>query len=170
MTSWMDLLEIPIKPSSPDNGKFQEQNIERICDLIDAKRKEMGDLDSSKVVLAGFSQGAALALACSVRYKEALGGCVILSGWALPHQDIASKLRKRGDVVKNTTYCVAHGESDNVVLTTCGKNVNEILSASGCSVTFQTYPHMAHSSSKEEMSDVLEFLQGVFDSDDEASP
>ena len=164
MTSWMDLLEIPIKPSSPDNGKFQEENIKKICDLIDEKRKSLGGLSASSVVVAGFSQGAALALATACRYKEPLGGCVVLSGWALPKQDIASQLKKRGDVVKNTKFCVCHGESDNVVLTSCGKNVNEILSKSGCNVSFSTYRHMAHSSCAEEMGDVLEFLSGCFSS------
>jgi predicted esterase len=158
----MDLMEIPIKPTSPDNGKFQEENIMKICDLIDAKRKELGGLSANKVVVGGFSQGAALALAIACRYREPLGGCVVLSGWALPKQDIAAKLKKRGDIVKGTKFCVCHGESDNVVLMECGKHVNEMLS--DCDVSFQTYRYMAHSSCGEEMGDVQEFLSGCFSS------
>ena len=52
----MDLMEIPIKPTSPDNGKFQEENIMKICDLIDAKRKELGGLSANKVVVGGLSK------------------------------------------------------------------------------------------------------------------
>ena len=162
MTSWMDLLEIPIKPTSPDNGKFQEESIKKICDFIDEKRKSLGGLSASRVVVAGFSQGAALALAVASRYEEPLKGCVVLSGWALPHQHIGSKLKKRRDVSSETKFFVGHGESDSVVMTSCGTNVNAILSQCGCKPTFKTYPGMAHSSCPEEMRDVLKFFSECF--------
>lgn len=159
MTSWMDLLEIPIKPSSPDNGKQQEENIKRLHDKIDATIKELG-IQPKRVILGGFSQGAALSLAAAIRYKTSLGGCVVLSGWALPRQELPAKLKDGACKAscRETRFLVGHGTADGVVLPGCGRQVAAMLDTAGCDVTANYYPGMGHSSCEDEMEAVADFI------------
>lgn len=161
MTSWMDILEIPIKPSSPDNGKQQEENIAYIHALIREKAKEHS-ISLDRIVLCGFSQGGALSLASTIRFPKKLGGCVVCSGWALPAANIPKQLKVKNLPSKKTPYLVCHGTRDNVVLPSCGEYVTKMLREGECaSVQSEKYEGMAHSSCASEMEDVQDFLLGV---------
>eukprot|EP00511_Aplanochytrium_stocchinoi_P006492 CAMPEP_0204829160 /NCGR_PEP_ID=MMETSP1346-20131115/7211_1 /ASSEMBLY_ACC=CAM_ASM_000771 /TAXON_ID=215587 /ORGANISM="Aplanochytrium stocchinoi, Strain GSBS06" /LENGTH=186 /DNA_ID=CAMNT_0051958721 /DNA_START=228 /DNA_END=788 /DNA_ORIENTATION=+ len=154
-TSWMDLLEIPIKVNSPDNGLQQEESIQKIHELIE---KEISSgISSERIVLGGFSQGAALALASSLKFDKKLGGCVVFSGWALPHQQLGKILDT--SINKEMPFMVAHGKEDNVVLTENGIFVSNLLKQANAHVNFHLYDGMPHSSCPEEINDLVAFLK-----------
>lgn len=158
MTSWMDLETIPIFPTSPDNGEHIDESLTIIDGIIAAE--ESGGVPAERIVVAGFSQGGAMSLATGVRAQKKLAGVCVLSGWALPKQNVGTIAATCAN--KDTPFLICHGEADRVVMFECGPNVKQVLDGAGCSdVTIHTYPGVAHSSCNEEEAHVLEFLQRV---------
>ena len=158
MTSWMDLAEIPIHIKSPDSGAQQQQSIEYVLSL--AAKEAAAGIPANRIVFGGFSQGGAMSLAATVSSGAKLAGCVCMSGWALPHQNLGSKIRSCAN--KDTPFLVAHGEADQVVLAENGPHVAKLLVDGGAGdCTLKTYPGMAHSSRPQEEKDVFEFLKRV---------
>jgi len=157
MTSWMDLLRIPVAPSNKDNGKDLPESVEIIHKLIDSQ-VEAG-IPPNRIVLGGFSQGGALSLVASLKYPKALAGACILSGWCPPSSDVASLASASEN--KGTPFLVCHGSADRTVLPVCGEGVREVLQAVGAPVEFHMYLGMAHSSSPEEEGDITAFLKRV---------
>merc|ERR1712173_178898 len=88
MTSWMDLLDIPITPVTDDNGKDLPESLMLIHKLIDDLVAE--GISANRIVLGGFSQGGALALAATLKYPKCLAGACVLSGWCLKNLDVPS--------------------------------------------------------------------------------
>jgi len=155
MTSWMDLKDIPIAPTTPDIGKDIDRSIETIHGIIDAEVAK--GISSERIVVGGFSQGGALAFASSLLYSSRLGGTVVLSGWAPPLKNLPEVLP--GSPSKSAKFLVCHGESDQVVLPACGSQLAEILA--DCDVSLKLYPRMAHSSCPQEMEDMANFIADV---------
>ena len=103
----MDLIEIPIYVKSPDNGKQIDDSVAIVHKIIDEEVAK--GIPSHRIVIGGFSQGGALSLCAALRYPARLGGCCVLSGWALPKQNLATVLD--GSANKDTPFLVCHGDS-----------------------------------------------------------
>ena len=111
---------------------------------------------ASRIVLAGFSQGAAMALFTGLRYPEPLAGIIALSGYlllpdALP--DEASPANRRIEIFQ------AHGRHDEVVPHALGHGSAERLQAAGYPVEWREYA-MAHHVCPEEVRDIGRWLAG----------
>jgi predicted esterase/HSP20 family molecular chaperone IbpA len=151
----MDLCEIPITPASPDNGKHADDSIKIIHAIVD--EEIAAGVSPASIVVGGFSQGAALALAAVLKYPQQLGGCVMLSGWALPRQQLA--LAAEGSASKAAGFFVGHGMDDEVVTYDCARQVNTMLKAAGCAnVSFKSYGGLGHGPCAQETVDLVEFL------------
>ena len=108
-----------------------------------------------KVVLAGFSQGGAIALQSGLRYPEKLGGVMALSTYlplaaALPNE--ASPANRK------TSIFMAHGIYDPVVPYLMGTTSKTTLAALGYDVEWHEYP-MQHSVCAEEVRDIGVWLR-----------
>ena len=159
MTSWMDILEIPIAVSSPDNGKDIESSIGIVNKIVDAELAK-GDIKPERIVIGGFSQGGALAIASSLRLKKKIGGFFSLSGWCLPRQNI-QELAKTS-VNNNVPVFIGHGTADNVVLYENAEQSKKYFEgAKFKDITFKAYANMGHSSCPEETNDLLRWLSKV---------
>jgi predicted esterase len=79
MTSWMDLHAIPVTPDNYDDEPSLSSSVALVHRLID--RAVESGIPPERVVVGGFSQGAAMAFLSTLRYPKRLGGCVMLSGW-----------------------------------------------------------------------------------------
>jgi len=79
MTSWMDLHDIPVTPGAFDDEPTITRSVEIVHRAVDKAIE--GGIPPERVVIGGFSQGAALAFISTLRYSQRLGGCVMLSGW-----------------------------------------------------------------------------------------
>jgi predicted esterase len=152
MTSWMDLREIPVTADAYDDEPTLTASVARIHAVIDAS-----GVPPDRVVVGGFSQGAAMAFLSTVRYPHRLGGCAMLSGWP----PLASKEPIATCANARTPFFVAHGLSDSVVLPECAQFTAETLSAAGTPARLKLYPGMAHSSCDREMVDLAAFLEEV---------
>lgn len=115
---------------------------------------------STRVVLGGFSQGAALALQAACQYGKPLGGVICLSGW-LPRGRHPTDQWQPNDAAKATPILVCHGWADCVVTSNISKQSVSVLGAAGFQVTHKTYAGLAHSSSPLELEDVAQFMLRV---------
>jgi phospholipase/carboxylesterase len=110
-----------------------------------------------RVVLAGFSQGCAMALHTGLRHTHKLAGIMALSGY-LPLAD--SLAAERSAANQQTPIFMAHGLMDPVVPVTRAEASRAALQALGYSVQWHTYP-MPHSVHPQEIADIGRFLQHV---------
>lgn len=109
------------------------------------------------IVLAGFSQGCAMALHTGLRHKAKLAGIMALSGY-LP---LAGTLTAQASEANQTTpIFMAHGTQDPVVVIDRAEASRDTLNAHGYSVDWHTYP-MPHSVHPREVADISGFLKRV---------
>jgi len=109
------------------------------------------------IVLAGFSQGCAMALHIGLRFPHQLAGIVALSGY-LPLA-MAANLEKHSANSKTPIF-MAHGTYDPVVVLDRAEASYAALEKMGYSVDWHEYP-MEHSVNHEELMDLSRFLQQV---------
>ena len=153
MSAWYDILGANLLSQQDAVGIKRSEHA--IAALID--RELDRGIPLQNVVLAGFSQGCAMALHTGLRYKQKLAGIVALSGY-LP---LANSLaHERSQANANTPIFMAHGTQDPVVVMDRGEVSKNTLIALGYSVQWRTYA-MAHSVHPEELADISKFLKEV---------
>lgn len=136
-----------------------EEAIRASCAAVEALiRRECGrGIPSQRIVLGGFSQGAAMSLFVGPRFPARLAGVIALSGYRL----IASSLRaERQACNADTPFFLAHGTVDPVIAARDGELARDMLRAEGYAVEWHTYP-IGHEMSAEEVAAVAEFLAGI---------
>lgn len=104
------------------------------------------------IILAGFSQGGALALRTGLHYPRRLGGILSLSAF-LPGRSL-SKARQPADI----PICMAHGTQDPVIVLGLAEASRDLLQARGYPVTWHSYP-MAHCVCEAELRDISKWIQ-----------
>jgi phospholipase/carboxylesterase len=109
------------------------------------------------IVLAGFSQGCAMALHIGLRLPHKLAGIVALSGY-LPLA--ITLLTEKNGANQNTPIFMAHGEYDTVVMPERAQASYAMLEKMGYQIDWNEYP-MEHSVNREELMDISRFLQQV---------
>ena len=110
-----------------------------------------------RIVLAGFSQGCAMALHIGLRLPHRLAGIMALSGY-LPLADRLPSERLTANAF--TPVFMAHGTQDPVVILKRGEDSRDALKALGHPVQWHTYP-MPHSVHPQEIVDIAAFLKQV---------
>ncbi len=112
---------------------------------------------SDRIVLAGFSQGGAIALFAGLRHPQRLAGILALSTY-LP---LAVSLAAEGHPANAAVpVLMAHGRFDPVVPLALGEGTRDLLAARGYDVDWRTYP-MPHSLCAEEIDDIRAWLLKV---------
>jgi len=109
------------------------------------------------IVLAGFSQGCAIALQVGLRFPQRLAGIMALSGYLPLAMTLAIEKHSAN---QNTPIFMAHGEYDAVVAPERAQASYAFLEKMGYSVNWNEYP-MEHSVNREELADISRFLQQV---------
>lgn len=112
-------------------------------------------VESKRIVIAGFSQGGAIALQAGLRYPERLGGVMALSTY-LPLRD--SLAAEASPANRDVPILMCHGLRDGMVPATLGKASRDLLVSLGYQVEWQSYP-MEHSVCMEEVLDISKWLQ-----------
>jgi phospholipase/carboxylesterase len=112
------------------------------------------------IVLAGFSQGCAMALQVGLRFPKKLAGIIALSGY-LP---LATSLAiEKQQANQHTPIFMAHGEYDSVVPLERARASCTLLEKFHYIVDWNVYP-MEHSVNQDELADISRFLQAVLHS------
>lgn len=153
MRAWFDL--ISISRDAPEDEAGIRESAAGIEALI--RREGERGIDAQSIVVAGFSQGGALALITALRYPERLAGVVALSTY-LPIARITED--ELSAVNRGLPVFMAHGRFDDVVPFNFARNSRLRLSRMGYDVDWHEYP-MAHSVIPEEIARIKEFLDRV---------
>ena len=153
MRSWYDILTPNLVKREDATGiRISEQAIQALI-----ARENARGIPSSRIVLAGFSQGCAMTLHTGIRFNETLAGLTGLSGY-LPLIDMAVHEREPANAA--TPIFLAHGTHDPVVTLERAEASRAKLVDLGYQVQWHTYP-MPHSVCAQELDDISSFLQSV---------
>lgn len=155
MPAWYDIYGI--MPVSKEDAGGIEVSQQYIDTLID-NEMSLG-IPAERIVLAGFSQGGAMALHTALRHSQKLAAIVALSTY-LPLQSKLSAIAT--DANKDTPIFMAHGIFDDVINIEIAKSSHDLLMQHHYHISWHEY-HMAHSVSNEEITDIEKFLQRVLD-------
>lgn len=153
MRAWYDILERNLVNREDEAGIHASQA--QIAALVD--REIARGIAADKIVIAGFSQGCAMALQTGLRYPQKLAGIMGLSGYA----PLASSIGKERHTANQTTpLFLAHGTMDPVVVPERGEATRDLLQSLGYSCQWKTYP-MQHAVCAEEVDDIAKWLSEV---------
>jgi len=154
MRAWYDI--IGIDRQSPQD----EAGIRASAKLVEAliRREQQRGIPAGRIVLAGFSQGGAIALHLGLRFGDALAGILALSTYLPLHETLEGE---RSEANARTAVFMAHGILDPVVPLYLGESSANRLSQGGWPITWRTYT-MPHAVCPEEISDISGFLADRF--------
>jgi len=149
MPAWYDILRLDSARSLDLAGL--RASAAKIQSLI---RRELDrSIASERIVLAGFSQGGAVAFEAALSFGERLAGVIALSTYFPTAPDIAMQpLQRRLPVL------VCHGEFDDVIPEALGRASLEDLQKLGIDPEYQTYP-MAHEVCPAEIDRISQWLR-----------
>lgn len=154
MRAWYDISQNDIARVPDERGIRESQAA--VESLID--REKARGIDASRIVLAGFSQGGAIALQTGLRLKEKLAGIVALSTY-LPLED--SLDREASGANKSTPIFMAHGKEDPIIPMQLAERSKQALSQRGYHVEWHSYP-MPHAVCGEEIEALGHFLATTY--------
>jgi phospholipase/carboxylesterase len=150
MRAWYDIFGFgPSAPEDEDGIRDSAAAVERLVE----REIERG-IDSSRIVLAGFSQGGAIALYAGLRRPQPLGGILALSTY-LPLNKALSAWRCEASSA--VPVFMAHGISDPVIPVALADRSRRLLEGEGHVVEWRTYT-VGHSVCAAEIADVSRWL------------
>ena len=153
MRAWYDIA-IEARGVRQDEGQILES--EQYLRGLIAAELERG-VDSRRIVLAGFSQGAAVVLHTGLRYPEPLAGIMALSMPIALAERIAAETHSAN---RQVPVFLAHGTQDHVVPYARGEYARQLLTAQDVPVEWHAYP-MDHTVTVDEIGDIRAWLLRV---------
>lgn len=159
MRAWYDIRDAAFTEGSGAN-RADDQGVEQSIAQVEAlvAREATRGVAANRVILAGFSQGGAIALAAGLRRTTPLAGVVALSSY-LPMHDRAAQLLAPGATIQ--PVFMAHGSQDPVVPYAAGEQSATLLRKLGFAIDWHAYP-MPHSVCAEEIRDIGDWLARRF--------
>ena len=155
MRAWYDIMELGSTLKGQDEAGIRH-SAALVRDLID-QQIALG-IPASKIVLAGFSQGGAMALYAGLRYPAKLAGIMSLSAYML----YPDRLDDEHNAANATTpVFVGHGTQDPMVPFFLGEETRKQLEAGDWPVQWHSYP-IPHSVSQPEIVDIGRWLTNLF--------
>ena len=149
MRAWYDILELG--GGAEDEAGIRESG-SIVQQLIHEQIKQ--GINTPRIVLAGFSQGGAIALHTALRYSSALAGVLALSTYLPLSATLKKEMREAN---RNVPIFMAHGLYDDIIPLARAEQSRKILAAEGYALEWHTYP-MPHSVCAEEIADIAGFL------------
>ena len=152
MRAWFDIISLD------RDGPVDEDGIRASAAMLDsliAREQERG-IAANKIVVAGFSQGGAIALHAALRSRERLAGVMGLSTYLPLKSSFESEV-----TVSDLPIFMAHGTLDPVLPMMLGRDSADLLIESGFNVEWHDYP-MAHSVCVEEINDIRQWLLSIY--------
>ena len=153
MPAWYDILGADLVRREDEAGLRQSQ---AAIEALIARERTRG-MPADRIVVAGFSQGCAMALMIGLRHPERLAGIVGLSGY-LPLADKTAQERSAAN--QGVPIFLAHGSRDGVVVLPRAVASRDVLKSLGYALEWHEYP-MEHSVCPEEITDLARWLRRV---------
>jgi len=152
MRAWYDILQLG-GGAEDDAGIRVSQGLVETLIAEEAKK----GIKPARIVLAGFSQGGAIALHTALRHPAPLAGVLALSTY-LPLN--ATLKKEAAEANRKTPIFMAHGQYDDIIPLARAEQSRKTLADAGYDVQWKTYP-MPHSVCAEEIADIASFLVKV---------
>lgn len=150
MRAWYDIAAFDLNARQDETG--MRASVAEIETLI--AREHVRGVPSERIVLAGFSQGGAIALAAGLLHAEKLAGIIALSTY-LPMPAALATERHPANLA--TPIFWGHGVADPIVAIQRGLDSRDQLLALGHPIDWHTYP-MLHAVCPQEISDLRHWL------------
>lgn len=147
MPAWYDILAMDI------DRKVDESGVLASADAVDAliERERERGIPGDRIILAGFSQGGAVAYQCALRHSKPLAGLLTLSTYmAMP----VSLSQANGHL----PVMVSHGTMDPVVPEQLGQRAVATLKEMGLNPEYRTYP-MEHMVCLEQIREIGQWIK-----------
>lgn len=153
MRAWYDILGVDIAAREDAEGiNASGHAVEALI------AREIGrGIDAQRIILAGFSQGGAIALHTGLRHAARLAGIMALSTY-LPLRDTLAA--EASMINRDVPIFMAHGDQDPVLPIALGTASRDRLEDAGCAITWHTYP-MQHQVCIEEVQAIGSWLRDV---------
>lgn len=153
MRAWYDILGTDIAKREDEAGlRVSQMRIEQLI-----VREKARGIPADHIILAGFSQGCAMALQVGLRHPEKLAGLLCLSGY-VPLRDAVKDERHGAN--QHTPIYLAHGRADPVIPIQRAEQSRDLLLDLGYKIEWHEYM-MQHSVCGEEIDDISAWLQGI---------
>ena len=146
MRAWFDIIDLAINKREDAFGI--KQSNELITNLIN--KQINNNIPANKIIIGGFSQGAAMALHAGLRFHSNLAGIIAFSGYCPRISFLAAEQNPNN---KNTPIFQTHGLFDPIVPLHIGKSSFEYLLKMQYKIKFKTYP-IQHTVSVDEINDL----------------
>jgi len=143
MRAWYDIRQANLTERADVDGVRRSQ---AQVDALMAREVERG-IPPSRTLLAGFSQGGAIALYAGLRYPQRLAGIVALSTYLIAAERIETEASAAN---RDVPIFMAHGTHDPVIAYVWAERSRDVLRAAGFDVEWHAYP-MEHSAVLEEI-------------------
>jgi phospholipase/carboxylesterase len=150
MRAWYDISDAAIRREDEDGVRASQRSVE---DLL-AREKTRG-IAASRIVLAGFSQGGAIALQAGLRHGERLAGIMALSTYV----PLADRLAAEASPANlEVPIFMAHGTADPMIAFARAQASRDLLLQRGYAVEWHEYL-MQHSVCPQEIADIAKWLR-----------
>ena len=154
MPAWYDILNMDFDQRRVDEDGVRA-SAARLEDLV-ARERERG-IPAERIVLAGFSQGGAIALHAGLRHPERLAGVLALSTYLAVDGDVGEE---RPAANRDVPILQCHGSQDPMVPMAKGQAARDRLRELGYEVEWEDYP-MQHQVCMEEIERIGAWLRHV---------
>ncbi|HKR35155.1 MAG TPA: alpha/beta fold hydrolase [Steroidobacteraceae bacterium] len=151
MRAWYDITGFG--PGSTEDEAGIRESAGVVRGLIEQENAR--GIPSERIVIAGFSQGGAIAFQAALRHPQRLAGVMALSTYLPLRQTLATEAAPAN---RDVPILMCHGLRDQMVPATLGQASRDLLQSLGYQVEWQAYP-MEHQVCMEEVLDISKWLQ-----------
>jgi phospholipase/carboxylesterase len=152
MRAWYDISDAAVRREDEAGVRASQQSVEALL----AREKSRG-IAANRIVLAGFSQGGAIALQAGLRHGESLAGIMALSTYLPLADTLAAEANPANRAVP---IFMAHGTHDPMIAITRARASRDLLSKQGYAPEWREY-RMEHSVCPQEINDIADWLRRV---------
>lgn len=158
MRAWYDVMSLD--RSGPQDEAGIRESSEALRHLIE--REHERGVPYERIVLAGFSQGGAIAMHTAMRFPQKLAGLMSLSAWMPLESTIDEEvIQSRGSQPRDLPVLMAHGSLDPMLPLAAGQHARDIMQKAGFEVQWHEYL-MAHAVCAEELVEIRAWLVGIY--------
>lgn len=151
MRAWYDIVGFGPERAEDEAGIRESEGV--VKQYIEQQIAQ--GIPANKIVIAGFSQGGAIAFQSGLRYPQRLAGIMALSTYLPLGASVAAEASAAN---RDVPILMCHGSRDGVVPAQLGQKSRDTLQSLGYQIDWRTYP-MEHSVCMEEVTDISKWLQ-----------
>jgi phospholipase/carboxylesterase len=158
MRAWYDIVTLD------RDGPVDEAGIRHSSELLVAlvEREHERGIPYARIVLAGFSQGGAIASHTALRFPHRLAGLIALSTYVPLQRSLQDEVFRNPQAQsRELPIFMAHGAFDPMLPMALGKHAFDLLTEGGYRAEWHEYP-MAHAVCGDEIADIRNWLLSVY--------